>query len=177
MKLRILGTLVVFANLVMGENAQPTDRFNLVGTSSVAGVQRKTANTVHLSAGVKKEIFGSKELLPLTLSIKNNTRTAVFLLETYPERDYSFQVRNERGETVSLTEAGEHLVNNTSTYRSIKLRIEPGQEVHHTVTINKLYDMTTPGVYAITIRRKVVTKKGKEPIEIKSDTISVTIIN
>lgn len=137
--------------------------------------QSARSKGIQLTVRTEKESFDSDEVVLLLLSVRNTTRRAVFLVETYSAREYKFDVKNEKGEDVLLTEEGQHLLTNNAVYRSGPLTIEPGEEKQHNVSINRIYDMTAPGTYSVTVRRKIFKMSGKLFTEAISNTLKVTI--
>jgi hypothetical protein len=110
---------------------------------------------VQLTARVEKGVIQPGEPDTLILYVRNDSKAVVNLVETYPERDYAFDVKDQSGKCVSLTENGEKLVSNTSIYRRGPLKIQPGKDVYHRVIISQLYDMTAPGEYSVSVSRKI----------------------
>lgn len=140
------------------------------------GSATQSAKGIQLTLRTLKENFRSDEEVLLWLRVRNSTRRSVFLVETYSEREYKFDVKNEKGEGVPLTEEGERLLNNNAIYRSGPLMIEPGEEKQHNVSINRIYNMTTPGMYTVTVRRKVFKLNGQQFAEAVSNALKVRVL-
>ena len=167
-----IASVVVFT---LGTSMQATNKGSKQA-ASVSNAQKALLEGIQFSARLEKELASSAEPNLLRLSIKNVSKSVVLLAATYPERDYKFDVRNEKGESAPLTKAGEHLVNDTSVYRSVRLKIKPGEEIQHNVAINRLYDMSAPGTYFITIKRKVFGQEHKIFAEAVANIVKVRVV-
>ena len=122
--------------------------------ASSVNIQDDTRKDLELVASTEKRTFTAAEPIPLSVIAKNNGQRALFIVDTYnPEWDTKFDVRNEAGENVALTEDGKRLTKTISIFRQIRIEINPGEEIRKEFVINKLFDMSSPGKYAITVKR------------------------
>lgn len=145
------------------------------GVKPVSTAQKVARKGAQLFMRMESEPLSADKPALLVLSFRNNTKEPLFLEDTYPERDYKFDVRDEQDESVPLTENGRRLVTNTSVYKNVGLKIEPGKQMEHQVDINGLYDLTGHGTYRVTAKRKVLRQDGSE-FEITSNTIKFKVI-
>jgi hypothetical protein len=79
---------------------------------------------------------------------------------------------------VRLTEFGQHQTTNTAIYRRTSTKLSPNKKAQHNVRINKLFDMGKPGIYFITVKRKVYEFDGNSFslfAETVSNTVAVTV--
>jgi hypothetical protein len=122
------GTLAIaivnVATLAFGFNIQIA-RGTSHGVRPVPGAQKLIRKGAQLFIRTERASLSADQPALLILSFRNNTKEPLFLEETYPERDYKFDVRNEREERVPLTEEGRRLVTNTSIFKNVGLKIEP----------------------------------------------------
>lgn len=147
----------------------------LNGVKPVSTAQKVARKGAQLIVRMESEPLSADKPALLVLSFRNNTKEPLFLEDTYPERDYKFDVRDEQDESVPLTENGRRLVTNTSVYKNVGLKIEPGKQMEHQVDINGLYDLTGHGTCRMTAKRKVLRQDGSE-FEITSNTIKFKVI-
>lgn len=131
--------------------------------------------SVQLTIRAEKEFIDPEEPDILILSIKNGSKSVVNLVETYPERDYEFEVKDQIGQRVPLTESGKKLVSNTAIYRCGPLKIRPGKEVYHRLVVNHLYDMRAPGEYFISASRKIFGPDFKHLTTVISTPVKVIV--
>ncbi|HXU39422.1 MAG TPA: hypothetical protein VN937_23910 [Blastocatellia bacterium] len=151
---------------------------NRSGTSDVgpADSPETNASGLVLSARIEKPTFNPGEPIPLRVSVTNNSRNVLVIVDTYhPEWDYKLDVRNEAGETVPLTKDGERLMRNISIYKSVSVWLYPGDTVHADFVINKLFEMNTPGTYSISSKRKFLTLDSSAYDFATSNTVKITI--
>lgn len=143
-------------------------------TSSDAGSRNSKA--LQLAVSTEKENFTAGEPISLAVSARNNGRKVLVLENTFhPEWDYKFDVRNEAGETVSLTGEGRRLMKDISIYASTNIEINPGEEVQKDFLITKLFEMTTPGTYSIAVNRQFFVPDLDGYRTAISNTVKVTI--
>jgi hypothetical protein len=132
----------------MREKSKPSD-----GPPS-AYVQNTTSEGLQLVVKTEKATFTTGEPILLSVFARNNGAKPLFIVDTYhPEWDTKFVVRNEAEESAALTEDGERLTKSIAIFRDIRVEINPGDEVQKDFVINKLFEMTAPGRYSITVKR------------------------
>ena len=142
-----IGVLSAFGATMQEKSKVPGD-----GPAS-ADVQDKTSKGLQLLAKTDKATFITGEPILLSVFARNNGRKALFIVDTYhPEWDTKFDVRNEAGESAALTEDGKRLTT-IAIFRQVRVEIYPGDEVQQDFAINKLFEMTAPGTYSITVKR------------------------
>jgi hypothetical protein len=136
-----------------GAGMQETSKMPADGPVSV-DVQDKTPKGLQLVARTEKATFSTGEPILLSVFARNNGRRALFIVDTYhPEWDTKFDVRNEAGESVALTEDGKRLTKTIAIFRQARVEIYQGDEVQKDFVINRLFEMTAPGPYSITVKR------------------------
>lgn len=138
--------------------------------------KRSASKAVELNIHLEKTLTLIDESNSLALTIKNNSKEVLLIFVTYPARDYEFDVRNEEGQSIRLTETGDILVNNPSIFMRGHLELEPGETIEHKVQINKIYDMSVPGKYSVRVKRKVYDQKGNEYSEVISNRVEVQVV-
>lgn len=141
---------------------------------SIRVVSSRGKAEARLRLRAKKELQDSSQVWVLMLSIQNTSQWPLFAQETYSARDYMFDVKDESGDKVSLSEAGKRAVLNDSIYKNVGMEIPPGGSLNDKVYLNELYDLSVPGNYVVTASRKLMRKDGSE-FEIKSNTIKLEI--
>jgi uncharacterized membrane protein len=127
-----------------------------------------------LSACVENKQFKAGEPVALKLTIRNVTDQTLYLIETFPEREYKIVVKNEAGESVPLTAAGVRLANGDDS-RVIGVKLEPKEARQDSIEVTKFYEMATPGTYSITASRTVKNRRGRGWSEAVSNIVKVTI--
>lgn len=139
--------------------------------------QKLASDNVELYARTEEEMYIPGEPILLKVLVRNKTEKAFLLVDTRrPERDYKFDVRNEEGESVALTKDGEDLVNNTAIFRRVAVEIKPGEEVQHSFTINKLFEMSVPNTYSVTVKRAIRGQDGQPLAEVISNTVKIKVV-
>ncbi|MCI0665423.1 MAG: hypothetical protein L0220_30555, partial [Acidobacteria bacterium] len=113
----------------------------------------------------------------LSLSIHNVTNNLLYLVESYPEKDYKISILDVNGKTPSLTEWGEHLVRIAGDdYRRVVKKVAPGQTIHNKIDISKIYHLIPGDTYTITVKRQVFKMGRKDQFtDVLSNTVSVRV--
>jgi uncharacterized protein (DUF58 family) len=135
----------------------------------------RPSEMIRLSARAYSENVRSGEPIVIKLTLRNRSSSTVYLADSYPERDYRFQVKNETGADVALTKKGERLIKYASIYKNTRIAVAPGTTVRNTVIISDLYDMSKRGVYFIVVTREVYDPNKKVPMTPTSAPIRVTV--
>ncbi len=128
----------------------------------------------HLDKGQVK----SGEPIVLKLAVKNATNGELILFESSAVQDYKLTVKNGKGESIPLTDAGVRILSAAGEHlRQVMVKVGPGQERHVSLIVNDLYRMTTGGTYYITARREVPRQSGQGTAEVVSNTIKIVVTN
>jgi hypothetical protein len=141
-----------------------------------AYVQDTASEGLQLVVKTEKATFTPGEPIVLSVVARNHSAKPLFIVDTYhPEWDTKFQVRNEAEESAALTEDGERLTKSIAIFRDIRVEINPGDEVQKDFVINKLFEMTAPGTYSITVKRSFCFSGTDVFMVAMSNIIKVTI--
>lgn len=90
----------------------------------------------------------------MKLTLKNNDRDPIHVMDTFVEQDYEILVVDDTGKEAKRTNFGRHLVEDErKADRAILLLIEPGQQVEASVDITKIYNLTEPRLYYVRVMR------------------------
>lgn len=109
-----------------------------------------------------KTMFKLGDHIPLGLTVTNNSSMEIYVVESYAERDYKIEVKNEIGQDIPLTKIGKRLTDPaTPVWRIKKVKIDPGKSIQSNIDIAALYDMSVAGVYSISISRTAKKADGK----------------
>jgi len=131
---------------------------------------------LQLLVTTRKNLIGQLEPLELEVSLRNNTRRQVYVVESNPLADYKIEVRDEQGTRVEPTPEGKDLLFRSQWGgRRLSVMIAPGETKTATFEVNKIYAMTEPGSYTITARTHVFPQVGKPWIELTSNTVRVKV--
>lgn len=141
-----------------------------------AYVQDTTSKGLQLVVKNEKATFTPGEPILLTVVARNDGQRPLFIVDTYhPEWDTKFDVRAEAGDRVALTEDGERLTKNIAIFRDVRVEINPGDEVKRDFVINKLFDLTAPGTYSITVKRSFCFSGTDVFMVATSNSVKVTV--
>jgi hypothetical protein len=119
------------------------------------------SDSVQLSARPEKELIKSGEPVVLKLNLMNAGRKSLFVYETSDESDYKLSVKDEKGESVPLTEYGERLLSSAEELRRIKVEMKPGEERQVSIRVSKIYRMAAGSTYFITAKRQFFRRNGR----------------
>ena len=91
------------------------------------------------------------------------------------EGDYSVEVRDRQGKMVRDTQLGRRLKDpGTVRISSTPLfPLKPQESLKDEISVSKLYEMSSPGEYSISVARQVPEQLGAGVV--KSNTITVTV--
>lgn len=147
--------------------------------SVAADIQDKTPKTpkgLQLVARTEKATFTPGEPILLKVLARNIGAKPLFIVDTYhPEWDTKFAVRNESEQNVALTADGKRLTKTIAIFRQVRIEIHPDEEVQEEFVISKLFEMTAPGTYAITVKRSFCFTGTDVFMVATSNTVKVTV--
>lgn len=126
-----------------------------------------------LSASLDKEWVGFCEPVVLHLTIKNVSGEALRLWETFPDHDFVLEVTDDRGTSAPLTRFGE-IARHAASFRRLLRTVDPGEECSYAILVNRVHDMTLPGIYSI-MAKYVEMGPWRERFEVVSNTVKIKI--
>lgn len=140
------------------------------------GSQNAWANKYKLSVRLEKTQFTPRDVILLNISLRNKSPEALSIVESSAIRDYKITVRSEDGEDLQLSEQGKRLLEASEEYRQLVVQINPGEEIHQSIELSKLYDLT-PGTYTVRVKRLILTKDKTAYVELTSNSIKVEVVS
>jgi len=141
-------------------------------------IQDATSKGLRLAMKIEKATFAPGEQIAITVVARNDSEERLFVIDTYhPEWDTKLDVKEEAGGKVALTEDGERLTKNIAIFRDIRVEINPGDELQKDFVINKLFDMTAPATYSITVKRSFCFSGTNVFMVATSNTVKVTVVD
>ncbi len=166
--------IVVLAAMLTGDGGRVTFRgeefnVNARGSHKTLGLQLSLALE-------KKEVLVDEPLL-VKFSTKNVARKPLFVLESNPDTDYRFDVRDDKGNVVPLTEYGKKILSTAEEVRMVLVKLRPGEETHSEVRAERIVQLNVAGTYYITAKRRVPQASNNltKLVEISSNTVRVVI--
>ena len=148
-------------------------------------------NGCQMKIKVDNEKFNPCTPIVISVYIKNVGKTPLPFILRNSYLDTTFEVKDEKGNTVPETSFGKWILNAEDPGGLSGCDLDNGEEIDITFLINRLYDMTKEGTYLITARFKVPKRDDKgnpirnedksigtrmyEMIELTSNTIEVQV--
>lgn len=137
----------------------------------------KSVGGFRITVAVQRQKFYVSEPVMLTVTTTNVSNKPQDYVFTGIYRDFSFVVTNQKGVNTPKTLYGQSCLgadnNNQQVGMAIFKRLEPGQQVTHTVPLNALYDMTLSGAYSITAKQRFSNIGSAEAV---SNTLKVQVV-
>jgi hypothetical protein len=132
---------------------------------------------LQLSLAVDRDEVPIGEPLVVRFSTKNVAKRPLFLLESNPDTDYRFDVRDAKGNSVPLTEYGRKVLSNAEEVRLVMIKLRPGEEIRDEVHADRIVQLNVPGTYYISARRRVPEAPTNlhKLMEISSNTVRLAI--
>jgi hypothetical protein len=126
---------------------------------------------------IKLKDYDEKEHGPVTLSIiVRNTGKEIL---KYPHgtacRMFALSVKDDKGEAVPLTRFTKSMIYSGGIYNFLIMELAPGEQKEYSHIADKMYDMTLPGTYKVTVTLYIRDAENKEQIPVKSNTITVIV--
>lgn len=127
-----------------------------------------------LIAKVESEIKPDTPVV-LQLALRNTTDKTLVRGESWPEKQFNLDIKDDRGANMPLTRYSEELkVREPLGIASVK--VDPSQELTYNLVISRMYDLTMSGTYTLTATTYVRRQDGKAKIELKSNPVRFTIL-
>ncbi|SRR6266705_3069281 len=128
-------------------------------------------------ASLAKNVVSREEPITLKLTLTNNTKKEIVVVESNPLADYKIDVRHGLGTRAPPTPEGKDLLFRSQWGgRRLSVTIAPGESKTDSFRVNRIYAMTNPGSYTITASRRALLHIGRPWIELRSNKVKVTVL-
>ncbi|MBV9470075.1 MAG: hypothetical protein JO316_25550 [Abitibacteriaceae bacterium] len=128
---------------------------------STAPVQEASATGLHLSVEMERAEVYAGEQVVAKVTLRNESSTTISYWGVYDDESFTYTIKDWRG-NVPLTRYGKLVIKPPGgpIYSVMVLthHLKPGQEYKCRILLNRLYDMTPPGKYSITLQKIVGTE-------------------
>jgi hypothetical protein len=129
-----------------------------------------------LSIDMKSQEVDYEEQAIVIMRIKNVSGKERVLLEMRPQRDYSFIVKDSKGESVPLLRYQQKILDNALVIigRS-STTMAPGQIIEYRMNLSRCYDLSLAGKYIIQAKTTVPRLNGGSGVSLVSNVDTITI--
>lgn len=146
--------------------------------ASVAQQRSRVAKSPspRLTIEASADVNSAKGTVVLKWSLKNNSDKDILVPDVNMFIDHKFVVKDENNRILRLTERGQQVT--TASYFTLHRRttsLASSKGVTKELQISDFYDMKAPGVYTITIERRVPRIYGEGSETIRSNVVRVRI--
>lgn len=131
------------------------------------GLGHQTGNS-HVQATVRlsQESIGGANDIHVVLSLKNVSQSPIWVARSRsPEYDVVVIVTGSDNKPVPLTRWGRILIDGIKIGGVTARLVEPGGAAEYDLDLSKLYDVSRPGLYHVTVRyaNDIATSEGRLP--------------
>jgi hypothetical protein len=112
-----------------------------------------------------------------TLITKNISGRPLFLVDVGGAKNYAFSVKDDNGLDAKKTKFGEALSQSINTTKREVITLKPGEEVVDKIELNAIFEIGSPGGYAVLAKRKILDQDNKNLTEVTSNTLRFRIID
>lgn len=181
------GVLIVVAfvgcRLIAAPIGLTAQKRNTLKTASVNGSQRSESATMRGfnrpgTQDVRKEdegkhrllvrtetsTAGPKESLHLTLILRNESQSVIYVVERMPSKDFKFQIKDIYGETVAPSARPGLVVDEG---KNSLVPVNAGQEVSYIIDLADLYNLAS-GDYTLTVKKTIFLGDKETIAEVES---------
>lgn len=137
---------------------------------------------IRMSIYSKRNQFLVGEPVTYSIKYKNEGEKTIWLPKSYPDEiDYEVSILNFQMKNVQRLKNKRnthHSILNQLQNQEVRFRIGSQREVNDSVQIiaNSLFDLTNPGIYFLTVKRKFVFEGEKEENWVSSNTVKFEIL-
>src|SRR6267143_3609669 len=118
----------------------------------------------------------TKHSLILEIWLKNISHKEISFGETNVLIDYSFVVKDRRGNVLAPSEEGrKKMLESRMVSHKPPMILRPGEQVMRQLVITEIYDFRPREVYTITVYRRISLDKGKTLEEARSNIIKARL--
>jgi len=145
---------------------------------TTAGKWGQVSEGFQMSAVAVREVVGPGDPVVLELTIKNVSKRVLTLKETAPWRDYELSVKDEKGKVARLTKEGERLEKLRKDKEELKVifvKLSPGQEIQHTLSVTDIYQMLPGSTYLVTAKRRIFNQRGTGVAEVVTNAVKIRV--
>lgn len=178
----IMSTVLITA--AIGLTAKKSSPIESVSTSGPQYSAKESNNLNAQSAGkgdeqkykllvrVEPPASDSQEGPSLYLTIRNDSRRIIYIVDTGRPWDFKFDIKDTSGRTVSPRKNDLQLLRDGGK-RSLD-PIKAGQEISYIINLVDLYDLAG-GEYLLTVKRDIFLRNKQTIVEIESAPITLTL--
>lgn len=140
----------------------------------VVGQSMATSQKLQIRAVLTKD--ETKGVLLLEWSLKNISKKDVAIRDTNVLHDYSFLIKDHRGNIVRPTEAGQQkLLEYGIVGHRYSKTLHPREEIRNQLVITEIYDFKPGEAYSVNVVRSISFDQGKTFEQIRSNAVRVLI--
>ena len=100
----------------------------------------------------------------------------MYLAEGGTELNYRVSVYGDSGRRIPLTEHGKAVLNSDVVMGNVNLQLKPGEEREELLDISSLDDLSAPGNYWVSVKRKVYRLRDKGVVQAESNTVHLEVL-
>ena len=101
-----------------------------------------------------------KESCTFVLSVTNLSSAPVSVQSSFPERDYQFDLRDEHGESVPMSEASRKQLEDGAVYKNVGIKLGPRDHFEEKADLCDMYNLSSPGNYTVRVKCRVWREDG-----------------
>jgi hypothetical protein len=149
--------------------------FRLLAFVLLAGPLSAGSQPFSLTIEAVQQRVQSGSQVELKLTLTNTSDGEIMVVDTNPWCDYTFEVRDSKGQSATETDFKRDLkcaTRPTAGRRIIRI-LKPHESFEDAVYVNHSYDLRLPGDYSIQVAREIPKELGKGTV--KSSTITITV--
>ncbi len=135
-----------------------------------------TTNDYELCVASEKDLYALKEDISLEIFLRNVGKDVVTLPYTRnPTSNYTLAVFTDDNKLVPFTSMGKSMLSAASIVSRSEMDLSPGREIEDVFSLTQLFDLSHPGIYYVTVKRRVRTRDNKSTFVLQSDPLQFSI--
>jgi hypothetical protein len=147
---------VMIVGLGIGQAATRARQLERIVQSDESAAPTNVTEGFKLAVEPSESVVQVGQPINLKITLTNTTLQPLYIVERGALKDYKVEVKNEKGVMTRRTAEGKLVdANEGEDFLVIGIAVQPGQQRQDLIEISKFYDMTTPGTYSITVKRRV----------------------
>ncbi|OPZ73408.1 MAG: hypothetical protein BWY82_01138 [Verrucomicrobia bacterium ADurb.Bin474] len=128
-----------------------------------------------LSLSIKNHDYERMEPIVAVLVLSNTTDRVLDTVRTSVKDAFKIRITDAQGNPVPVTRYGDTQLHGRKSSTVAPMGVQPGKTFTEEILVNRLYDLTLPGVYSVEVSRIVADTEAKGWTFVTSNIVQLRI--
>jgi hypothetical protein len=162
MRMILLCSMIAAQPVATVSAAPSKTKLKPIGDVAKVGMSGRIVQGMGLSLKFTRASVPIMEPIYASIVLSNSGDRKIEFAESFPMREFYFEVKDKKGEIVPLTSFGKLLFSPDLKFNTLsRIYLVKGEKLEYKILLNQIYDMTRPSQYHITVKKKMPSITSK----------------